>query len=474
MTKKNQPSPMRATRQIETKNSKVILGEIIGASNLQHPSNKEGLNLMHPFVVTMLHSQGKEPKLLNRTKRRKETCDPIWCIDQRCLFLLNVADAMLENEEDVSSCNSAHLHFDVRNKEFSVIKDPLSCVRKDPISCALIGSVKISVRDILNVCKRVPEERIELQLHPTCKKECLEQTIEALAGKFSEKDNYKNEYDAMCDDMHESEKNRLAIRFRFATTFDQQFIQELDLCKDVSGFRKVSSLWKKRDMHLKDGDRSKEFRLITEVDQKEIGVKELMNMMSGFYKSNYTEGADGVRRDRVLPGPDPCRIDETKFLSHEEMTAEMRKSSTHWTEFGANMKGSFGRVFLEILQCEGLPNMDPGGAIGNKTDAFVCAVYEESIAETTVIDDILSPMWMPWTQRAFCFNMKHAFSQLFISVNDFDIGPSLHDGIGRVVVNLNHFESNVYYTLKYKLHPAANVVAREVSVQTELAGDHNY
>ena len=107
--------------------------------------------------------------------------------------------------------------------------------------------------------------------------------------------------------------------------------------------------------------------------------------------------------------------------------------------------------------------MDAGEALGNKTDAFVCAIYEESLVQTEVIDDRLSPMWMPWTQRAFCFNMKHPFSQLFISVNDFDLGPSAHDGIGRIAVNLNHFESNVTYTLKYNLHPAANVVAREVS-----------
>lgn len=51
--------------------------------------------------------------------------------------------------------------------------------------------------------------------------------------------------------------------------------------------------------------------------------------------------------------------------------------------------------------------MDSGGALGNYTDAFVCVAYEDSLVQTDVIDDQISPMWMPWSQRAFVFKIRH-------------------------------------------------------------------
>jgi hypothetical protein len=104
--------------------------------------------------------------------------------------------------------------------------------------------------------------------------------------------------------------------------------------------------------------------------------------------------------------------------------------------------------------------MDSGGQLGNLTDSFCCVVYEDSYAMTDVIDDELSPHWMPWTQRAFCFNMIHPASILYLAVFDFDLGIGQHDSIGRVAVNVSNLQRDTIHTLKYNLYPSSNVTDR--------------
>lgn len=72
--------------------------------------------------------------------------------------------------------------------------------------------------------------------------------------------------------------------------------------------------------------------------------------------------------------------------------------STRWVEAGSS--GGLGRVYIEVLRCKNLPNLDTGTSfLGDKTDAFVCLIFEDSICQTDTIDNALSPLFMPWTQR---------------------------------------------------------------------------
>jgi hypothetical protein len=91
-------------------------------------------------------------------------------------------------------------------------------------------------------------------------------------------------------------------------------------------------------------------------------------------------------------------------------------------------------------------------AIGNVTDSFVSLVYEDTCAMTDVIDDELSPHWLPWTQRAFCFGMMHPASIMYLGVFDYDLGLGNHEAIGRVAVNVCNLQRNTIYTLKYNLY----------------------
>ena len=96
----------------------------------------------------------------------------------------------------------------------------------------------------------------------------------------------------------------------------------------------------------------------------------------------------------------------------------------------------------------------------NKTDSFVAIVYEDTFAKTDVIDDCLSPRWMPYMQRAFTLRTMFPNSQLFLSVFDYDSGGG-HDLVGRVSVDLTNLRPGSEYLLQYNLYKSAKVGSRK-------------
>jgi len=144
-------------------------------------------------------------------------------------------------------------------------------------------------------------------------------------------------------------------------------------------------------------------------------------------------------------------------MTKEQIKAEVMKASYSWIDSGA---GKLGRVYLEILSAEGLPNMDTGSYLGNLTDSFVSIVYEDTHLTTDTIDDCLDPVWFPWSRRAFIFNIGHASSQIFLGVFDYDSGFSDHDLIGRVSIDITNLRPNTEYLLTYNLYPSAIVPGR--------------
>jgi hypothetical protein len=153
-------------------------------------------------------------------------------------------------------------------------------------------------------------------------------------------------------------------------------------------------------------------------------------------------------------------------MTDEEIRDEVMKPSQQWLDIG---QGELGKIHVEILGCEALPNMDSGGFMGNKTDAFVSVVYEDAFARTDVIDDCLSPQFMPWANRAFIFHMAHPSSVLNLAVFDFDAGLlDNHDLIGRVSVDLSTLLPGTEYVLHYNLHPTNRVSVRPVRGQIKI------
>lgn len=87
---------------------------------------------------------------------------------------------------------------------------------------------------------------------------------------------------------------------------------------------------------------------------------------------------------KMRPGPDPKRRVATEWMTEEEIEFEHIKESQHWIDSGS---GKLGKIYVEVLGCDGLPNLDTGGFLGNKTDAFVSIVFEDSVVQTDIIDD---------------------------------------------------------------------------------------
>jgi hypothetical protein len=144
-----------------------------------------------------------------------------------------------------------------------------------------------------------------------------------------------------------------------------------------------------------------------------------------------------------------------------QIEREAIKHSTNWTEAGS---GKLGKLYVEIMGCDNLPNMDFGTLdFRDKTDAFACLIFEDAVVNTDVIGDSLSPRWMPWSRRAFVFNIDHPSSDLQIGIFDYDqelsplqlvsrlAGDDLHDPIGRIQIHTSNFLANTVYTLKYNI-----------------------
>ena len=131
---------------------------------------------------------------------------------------------------------------------------------------------------------------------------------------------------------------------------------------------------------------------------------------------------------------------------------EAFQPSHEWTTAGS---GNLGKIYLEVLSCDDLPDLDVGTA-GNVTDAFISIVHEDAMVCTDVIWNSLNPRWMPWTNRAFIFSMQHASSNVFIGAFDYDarIKNPDYEFIGRVSLNVTNLTPNTDFVLRYKLKKA--------------------
>lgn len=142
-------------------------------------------------------------------------------------------------------------------------------------------------------------------------------------------------------------------------------------------------------------------------------------------------------------------------MTKDQLYEEAMKPSTHWVEAGS---GSLGKVFIEVIGCDGLPNMDRLKITSRTTDAFACVVFEDGIVNTDVIANSTSPRWMPWCRRAFVFNVAHPSSNILLGLFDWDMESSpvqvamsvaadVHDPIARIMVNVANAVPDTMYTI---------------------------
>lgn len=236
------------------------------------------------------------------------------------------------------------------------------------------------------------------------------------------------------DQHDDSVASTIVIRCRRASAYDQKFMADFAK-QDTKNAKGVSSYT------APEADTSVFKTLTTKVRKKD---------------------AYGEILHKTRPFPDPSRPpDETEWMTDKALQKAVLQTSKEWVELG---EGSLGKIYLEILGCDGLPNMDTGAFYGNKTDTFVACVFEDVYGRTDVIDDCLSPRWLPWANRAFILRIDHPSSFLNLGVFDYDAGVDKfadHDLIGRVSVDLTNLRSATEYVLSYNLCPSARLTGRK-------------
>jgi len=242
----------------------------------------------------------------------------------------------------------------------------------------------------------------------------------------------------------------LALRFREASNNDINFMKAIELFDQGYKHAKKSQQQKLAGVKLNLNGKLLA-QLITEKNTSicSLCTPDQFNQFVD-YAFNYRYFDDtGVQRRRVKPGPNPLAEKETQYLTEAEMITYAKRPSTQWIEAGS---GDLGRVYVEVISCEGLKTKHVDKMIGKKCDPFVCLIYEDCLVETDYIRNCSSPLFMPWSQRAFIFNTMNALSSLYVGVFDYDHGPIQHKGLGRVTIDLNELKSGTNYTLKYDLY----------------------
>ncbi len=299
------------------------------------------------------------------------------------------------------------------------------------------------------------------------------------------------------DDFVFGRTGTLALRFRVASEDDKNFLKAVKIFE--RGYKYAKR--KGTNQTLLAGvkmilDGKSLAPLVTESSSSVINFctnQEIQHIIDYRFCGKVSDKA-GVERYRVKPFPNPNRnIVETQYLTEAEMLELAYKPSTNWVEAGS---GTLGRIYVEILSCQRLPNKNVGKAFGNKADPFVCLIYEDCLVQTDVVRNCQNPLFMPWTQRAFVFNTMNTLSCLYLGVFDHDFGPFNHKGkiflhqsivriisstssayplidtqlfpllgMGRVTVDLRELKQNTEYTLKYNLYTSPMTSNRKVRLE---------
>ena len=417
-----------------------------------------------------------------------EVIEHVFTVNDSSLFLFKTSMKQLVNASLVDTLNSGGLRFDIFDRPLdnmftsvvfsdNITEKETSAITRESVSSSkskllstsyrLVGSVFLTPKEILDKCDEV---RFECQLFENWRK--VQQQPQQ----------QQTDCNARSSTIMKSVNGAsLALRIRVASTFDIDFIKSLskdDTNTNINGVNiELQSTLIQHDGGSSTNQTKKKTKklllkpatLITELDENlltaETSIKAISNISPIAQESvRYLFSSDTEKRLLVKPYPDPSRVEETTFFTEEMLHHECYKMSTNWIQAGQQSccggsegSNSLGKVYLEVLECRGLPNTDAGGAVGNKTDAFISIVYNDIMVQTEVIDDSCSPMWMPWCSRAFVFQLGHPSSCVHIGVADYDIGPMEHECIGRVAINPIKFSPGTMYTLTYNLYESSNL-----------------
>jgi len=253
----------------------------------------------------------------------------------------------------------------------------------------------------------------------------------------------------------------LAMRFRVATDEDKEFMDIISknnrkaFTSYGDRFLKALKLDKKKQLTIHSEKKTKVSKFKSE--KQRISYNDAINTRRKQQKQfsvTDLERKDGVITHEVYPSP-PQRLNIHKYLTSDEIYSESLKPSYAWEDAGT---GSAGIIFLEVLGCDKLPNLD-AYTLG-KTDAYIVCCYEDVWVQTDVVPGCLNPNWMPWSKRAFAFRVNNFNSALFVGVFDRD-ATEFDDFIGHIIIKPSKFVSSTEYTMTYELKKSMSFPGNE-------------
>jgi hypothetical protein len=387
----DQGDKQKAWEERSNDSTTLVLLEVVGAMGL---SNKAKTNI-DPYCIVKVRR-----KEAHRTKAIQDDGNPIWTVKTQSLCLLEIPDDSMSSKiVTTTTTTAAHSDDDDDDTEESTKEETSESTavalvsppgREDTVTIEichgmrLLGTVIIYFDEVLQAVG----DRVEYTVQPEV------------------------------PSRNENMKAVLALRFRKATRDDLIFLGKIKATAPLIP--------------------AQDFRLVaSDIDCRHVHRK------SVFQSTCKTK--DKKKLFRVMPSPDPSRPKETEWMTKDEIYEEAFKPSVRWVQAGY---GTMGTVYLEIIGCDNLPNMDLTAV--DLTDPFVGIVFEDNFVRTDIIWDDLNPRWMPWTTRAFAFQVRHPSSILMLGVFDHD-ETLYHDPGGRVVINTANFECDTTYLLHYQL-----------------------
>ena len=246
----------------------------------------------------------------------------------------------------------------------------------------------------------------------------------------------------------------LALRFRFASRADIQFVQSWNEATSSAATVTIARTVLNGTGVVPEENRERAV-LVTELEEWDVQGASFGSAVTSTLRRS-PRRRQHVFRIKPCPDSNESAMKE-QLVNQDELKSITQQPSRQWVEAGS---GTLGRLHLEILSCSQLPNVDYGNAVGNETDAFVTAMYGDAMVQTEIIDDELSPHWPPWSQRAFCFSIMHPSQVLYLGVFGYKRGLFNHAPIGRVEVNLVNFQHDSEYNLEYDLFAECHVTNR--------------
>ncbi|CAB9505695.1 expressed unknown protein [Seminavis robusta] len=378
--------------------------------------NVDHLKEPDPYVVV---SMGGEEKIIHQTEVLWNTEFPIWSLESGSHFLVPIAGPAGRPGDNNTTTAEEQDAPPAKDAPVHFKLMEYEGFRADPV----LGTLDISMKVLL-------EGKGKRREFPFVVPQHIEEITQSVHKTIVR-------------------KTRLVLRFKPATYQDIEFIQTLES--------------KKAGIHSKE-------TYLPPMESAQNATNRFLGNMPTINEWGATYfGMDG--KDKQYSDNQPP----------DALLVEALKPSKEWIEVGD--PNAPGKVYVEVIACNNLPNLDAPTVMqgfANLSDPFCCLIMEDSVVNTTYINDNLNPRWMPTgDHRAFVFRVKHPSSHLYVGVFNRNSTAKIyrplnvfrewiHTPIGRVLINPTILHPDTLYTLHHHIYEVSSDGAKD-----RVAGDHN-